>query len=65
LQVSLAVSRDQRDALRVERDRWAGRARLLAAAMAQEAGDAQTATHPGGSPDAGIGAGDAADILAA
>ncbi|MGU3406922.1 BLUF domain-containing protein [Methylobacterium brachiatum] len=65
LQVSLAVSRDQRDALRVERDRWAERARLLAAAMAQEAGDAQTATHPGGSPDAGIGAGAAADILAA
>lgn len=69
LQVDLAVSRDQRDALRIERDRWAGRARLLAAAMAQEAGDAQTAPHPAGSldarPNAAIGLGDDADILAA
>ena len=45
LQVALASSEDQLDAMRVERDRWAGRAQLLATAMAQEAGDVQTAAH--------------------
>ena len=39
LQVALAVSQDQLDALRQERDLWAERARVLATALAQEASD--------------------------
>ena len=39
LQVALALHQDQVKALQAERDRWAERARLLAAAMVQEAGD--------------------------
>ena len=43
LQVALAVSQDQLDALRQERDLWAERARVLATALAQEASDVPNA----------------------
>ena len=39
LQVALAASQDQLDAMREERNLWAERARLLATALAQEASD--------------------------
>ncbi|WP_187276096.1 hypothetical protein [Methylobacterium sp. WL116] len=42
LEVALALHQDQMEALRADRDRWAERARLLAAAMVQEAGDVRT-----------------------
>lgn len=69
LQVALASSEDQLNATRVERDRWAGRAQLLATAMAQEADDVQTAAHRVGSfeprPNGQVCLPDAADVLAA
>ncbi|MCJ2061322.1 BLUF domain-containing protein [Methylobacterium sp. J-088] len=69
LQVALASREDQLHAMRVERDRWAGRARLLATAMAQEADDVQTAAHRVGSfepqPNGQACLPDAADVLAA
>lgn len=49
LQVALASSEDQLAAMRAERDRWAGRAQLLATAMAQEAGTIQMSSHSVGS----------------
>ncbi|MCJ2124466.1 BLUF domain-containing protein [Methylobacterium sp. J-077] len=49
LQVALASSEDQLAAMRAERDRWAGRAQLLATAMAQEAGTTQISAHRVGS----------------
>jgi len=69
LQVALASSEDQLDAMRIERDRWAGRAQLLATAMAVEASDVQNVapgmgsvvTHPKGQPSFD----DAAGVLAA
>lgn len=45
LQVALALHQDQVEALQAERDRWAERARLLAAAMVQEAGDSQKSSN--------------------
>ena len=45
LQVALALHQGKVEALQVERDRWAERARLLAAAMVQEAGDTQKPSH--------------------
>lgn len=39
LQVALAASQDQLDAMRQERNLWAERARLLATALSEEAGD--------------------------
>ncbi|MGU3465098.1 hypothetical protein ACLBXO_09590 [Methylobacterium sp. C33D] len=45
LRVALAASEDRHDALRDERDLWAGRAGLLARALAQEA-DAVCAAAP-------------------
>lgn len=45
LQISLALSEDQVAALRKERDLWAERARLLALAISQEAGAAQTSSQ--------------------
>ena len=69
LQVALASREDQLDAMRVERDRWAGHAQLLAMAMAQEASDVQTAAHRVGSfetgPNGQARLADAADVLAA
>ncbi|MCJ2139404.1 BLUF domain-containing protein [Methylobacterium sp. E-066] len=69
LQVALASSEDQLDAMRVERDRWAGHAQLLATAMAQEAGDVQTAAHRVGSfetpPNGQARLQNVADVLAA
>ncbi|MCJ2069294.1 BLUF domain-containing protein [Methylobacterium sp. J-030] len=69
LQVALASSEERLDAMRNERDRWAGRAELLAAAMAREAGDVQT-VHLGvhsavAAPNALPSLEDAAGILAA
>ena len=69
LQVALASSEDQCDALRIERDRWAGRAQLLATGMAREASDVQNVapglgsvlTHSTGQPSSD----DAAGVLAA
>ena len=51
LQIALASSEDQLDALREERDLWAERARLLATAMSQEAGDVRKAAHRSGSSE--------------
>ncbi|TXN01105.1 blue light sensor protein [Methylobacterium sp. WL64] len=69
LQVALASSEDQLDAMRVERDRWAGRAQLLATAMAQEAGDIQMASQRVGLFEARLNgqasSADAADVFAA
>ncbi|MCJ2079648.1 BLUF domain-containing protein, partial [Methylobacterium sp. E-016] len=48
LQVALVLHQDQMEALQTERDRWAERARLLAAAMVQEAGDIHESSHPSG-----------------
>ena len=69
LQVALASSEDQLAAMRAERDRWAGRAQLLATAMAQEAGNIQMSAHSVGSLEISsngqAGLIDGADVLAA
>ncbi|MCJ2139100.1 BLUF domain-containing protein [Methylobacterium sp. E-066] len=69
LQVALASSEDQLAAMRAERDRWAGRAQLLATAMAQEAGDIQMSAYRVGLletlPNGEAGLKDDADVLAA
>jgi hypothetical protein len=39
VRIALALQQEQAEALRQERDLWAKRAQLLAAAMSQEAGD--------------------------
>ncbi|MCJ2119032.1 BLUF domain-containing protein [Methylobacterium sp. J-001] len=69
LQVALASSEDQLTAMRAERDRWAGRAQLLATAMAQEAGDIQMSAYRVGLletlPNGQDGLKDDANVLAA
>jgi hypothetical protein len=69
LQVALASSEDQLDAMRIERDRWAARAGHLATAMAQEASDVQNLDFRVRSaeahPTTQLGSADAAGVLAA
>ncbi|MCJ2020601.1 BLUF domain-containing protein [Methylobacterium sp. E-065] len=69
LQIALASSEDQLDAMRIERDRWAVRAGLLATAMAQEASDVQNLNFRAESaeahPNTQLGLEGAARVLAA
>ncbi|MGH1570651.1 BLUF domain-containing protein [Methylobacterium sp. P31] len=63
LQVALASAEDRLDSMRGERDLWAGRAQLLARAMAQEADDLQHTAST--RPRDGHGRADGPDIRAA